>query len=57
MRQFDYCRDLARMGGFFTDEEDRRLRLVEAIYKEVGTTRPKVVGGDDWCVIAFPLWP
>jgi hypothetical protein len=47
-RQFDYCRDLARLGGFFADDIDRRLRLVEAVYKHVGATRPTVVGGDDW---------
>jgi hypothetical protein len=45
--QFDYCREVARLGGFFTDALDRRLRVVEHVYRHVGASRPTVVGGAD----------
>ena len=54
--QFDYCRELARLGGFFTPGLDARLCLVEHVYKVVTATRPKVVGAaDDYRQVQYTL--
>lgn len=47
-RQFDYCRDLGKRGGYLTPEFDTMLKLAEAIYKDVGSKRPAVPGGGDF---------
>lgn len=45
--QWDYVRELARLGGFGWAELDARLRLSEAMYKDVQAHRPAKPGADD----------
>ncbi|KAG8461411.1 hypothetical protein KFE25_010598 [Diacronema lutheri] len=45
--QWEYVRELARLGGFYDRALDARLRLSEAMYKDVQRSRPAQPGADD----------
>eukprot|EP00304_Pavlova_gyrans_P007973 CAMPEP_0206055492 /NCGR_PEP_ID=MMETSP1466-20131121/40237_1 /ASSEMBLY_ACC=CAM_ASM_001126 /TAXON_ID=44452 /ORGANISM="Pavlova gyrans, Strain CCMP608" /LENGTH=650 /DNA_ID=CAMNT_0053430719 /DNA_START=1 /DNA_END=1953 /DNA_ORIENTATION=- len=45
--QWDYCRDLARRGGFLDRALESKLRMSQALYEDAQGRRPAYPGADD----------